>query len=115
MDRRSFLKGCMALLPVPAFVKASSLWLPPERPQILAGRPVEFIVLDEKWSTEWDSAYPRILFGCRPGWTGHHHRDVAGVQLNVRAKDIWLLPYGGRQFVPRGPSAPGQKMKGDQS
>ena len=108
MDRRSFLKGCMALLPVPAFVKASSLWLPPEKPQI--------VIPMERWIIDWDHGHPRMSIGASPPfWTGHYRRDLGELKLDVRAQDIWLLPYGGRQFVTRGPSAPGQKMKGDQS
>lgn len=35
MNRRRFLGALAALLPVPAFVRASSLWLPPEKPAVV--------------------------------------------------------------------------------
>jgi hypothetical protein len=46
MDRRRFLALAASLLPLPAFVKASSLWLSPERPRILTPPPPEFCVLE---------------------------------------------------------------------
>jgi hypothetical protein len=41
MNRRGFLGTCASLLPLPAFVKATSLWLPPERLRIV--EPVDFV------------------------------------------------------------------------
>lgn len=35
MNRRGFLTTCASLLPLPAFVRAASLWLPPERAWIV--------------------------------------------------------------------------------
>ena len=36
MNRRSFLQAAASLLPLPAFVKAASLWLSAERPRTFA-------------------------------------------------------------------------------
>jgi hypothetical protein len=35
VNRRGFLLRAASLLPVPAFVRAASLWLPPERPFVV--------------------------------------------------------------------------------
>lgn len=55
-SRRGFLKAALGAICAPAFVKASSLWLPPEKPLIT--------VLDkETWDANMEDVKTRTLGG----------------------------------------------------
>jgi hypothetical protein len=57
VNRRRFLGALVALLPVPAFVKASSLWLPPERPRV---QPLTFETIERAMARAAAQGFPGI-------------------------------------------------------